>query len=84
MSRIYHEKTRYSDYFYPTPTHTHTKKKKGGMKKGQRGRRGSPSSKKYYYQTNAKPLTLYQEDSSFMTLKEVHIQNVKKGEKCWL
>ena len=26
-----------------------------------------------------KPLTLYQKDSSFMALKEVHIENVKKG-----
>ena len=31
-----------------------------------------------------KPLTLYQKDSSFMTPKEVQIENVKKGEKCWL
>ena len=26
-----------------------------------------------------KPLTLYEKDSSFMALKEVHIENVKKG-----
>ena len=27
-----------------------------------------------------KPLTLYQKDSSFMTLRVVHIENAKKGE----
>ena len=61
MSRIYHEKTRYSDYSSPLPPPQKKKKKKenekqGGMKKGQGGRRGSRSSNRYYYQTNTKTL----------------------------
>ena len=57
MNRVYHEKTCYSDYSKPLPSPQ--KKGQGGMKKGQGGRSGSPStnrSNRYYYQTNAKTL----------------------------
>ena len=50
MSHVYHEKTCYSNY-------SKQKKKGGGMKKGQGGRSGCPSSNRYYYQTNAKTLS---------------------------
>ena len=58
-NRVYHEETPYSDYSKPPPRPPPQKKGGGGqrgMKKGQGGRSGSPSSNKYYNQTNAKTL----------------------------
>ena len=78
MSLVYHEKTCNSDYSETPPPPPKKKKKKK-----QGGRSGSPCQIGIAIRQTQKPLSLYQKDSTFMTLKEVHIENVKKGEKCW-
>ena len=82
MNRIYHEKTRYSDYSKPlsSPQKKSREAWKRGREEGAAAHRQIGQIGITIRQTQ-KPLTLYRKDSSFMTLKEVHIENVKKRGK---
>ena len=81
MSRVYHEKTRYTDYSNPPPPKKKKKKKKGEAWKRVREEVAVAHRQiGITIRQTQKTCTLYQKDSSFMTLKEVQIENVKKGE----